>query len=110
MSIFISIASYRDLELPKTVNSLYQNADNPEDLVFGIVNQDARNKHATFPHLKDQLRTNNIHYKDAKGAGYARKLAMELYDNEDYFFQVDSHMRFAKGWDTKLKNMLVIAQ
>lgn len=110
MSIFISIASYRDLELPKTVKSLYENADDPEQLVFGIVNQDARNKHATFPYLNNQLRTNNLHYKDAKGAGYARKLAMELYDGEDYFFQVDSHMRFAKGWDTKLKDMLVIAQ
>lgn len=110
MSIFISIASYRDLELPKTVKSLYENAESPEGLVFGIVNQDARNKHAQFPYLKDQLRANSIHYKDAKGAGYARKLAMELYDGEDYFFQVDSHMRFAKGWDTKLKDMLVVSQ
>lgn len=110
MSIFISIASYRDLELTKTVKSLYQNADSPNDLIFGIVNQDARNKHATFPYLNNQLRAKNIHYKDAKGAGYARKLAMELYDGEDYFFQVDSHMRFAKGWDTKLKYMLEVSQ
>jgi hypothetical protein len=106
MSIFISIASYRDSQLPKTVKSLYDNADNPNELVFGIVNQDERKKHAKFPYLKGQLRENNMHFKDAKGAGYARKLAMELYDGEDYFFQVDSHMRFAKGWDTKLKNML----
>lgn len=110
MSIFISIASYRDLELPKTVNSVYSNADNPKELVFGIVNQDARNKHEEFSYLKKQIRTNNLHYKDAKGAGYARKLAMDLYDGEDFFFQIDSHMRFAKGWDTKLKNMLEQSQ
>lgn len=110
MSIFISIASYRDAQLPKTVNSLYENADNPEELIFGIVNQDKRKKHATFPHLKNQLREKNLHFKDAKGAGYARKLAMEMYDGEDYFFQVDSHMRFVKGWDTKLKNMMISVQ
>lgn len=110
MSIFISIASYRDSELPKTVNSLYENADNPSDLIFGIVNQDARNKHADLSYLGNQARINNVHYKDAKGAGYARKLAMELYDEEDYFFQVDSHMRFAKGWDSKLINMLSLTQ
>ena len=110
MSIFISIASYRDLELPKTVKSIYENADRPSDLVFGVVNQDARNKHEDFSHLGKQVRVNNIHYKDAKGAGYARKLAMELFDGEDFFFQIDSHMRFVKGWDTKLKNMLEQSQ
>ncbi len=110
MSIFVSIASYRDLELPKTVASIYNNADNPKQIVFGIVNQDARNKHENFSHLGKQARVNNLHYKDAKGAGYARKLGMELYDGEDFFFQIDSHMRFAKGWDTKLKKMLEQSQ
>lgn len=110
MSIFISIASYRDQELPKTVDSIYKNADDQKDIVFGIVNQDGRNKHIDFSYLKNQARVKNLHYKDAKGAGYARKLAMELYDGEDFFLQTDSHMRFAKGWDTKLKDMLSAAQ
>jgi hypothetical protein len=105
MSIFISIASYRDLELEKTVRSLLHNADHPEDLVFGIVNQDERNKFIDLSWLGDQIRLVNMHYKDAKGAGYARKLAMELYDGEDFFFQTDSHMRFCKGWDTELIKM-----
>lgn len=107
MSIFISIASYRDSELSKTVKSLYENADNPKELVFGIVSQDVTNKHPNFDWLPDkQLRMHKMHAKDAKGAGYARKLAMELYAGEDYFFQVDSHMRFARGWDSDLKQML----
>jgi len=110
MKIFISIAGYRDLELPKTVKSLYENADNPESLVFGIVSQDLRNRHPNFDWLGNQAKVFNMHYKDAKGAGYARKVAMELYDEEDYFFQVDSHMRFAKGWDTSLKQMLAQCQ
>lgn len=110
LSIFVSIASYRDAELTKTVKSLFESADSPEELVVGIVCQDERNKHPDFSWLGDQARVNNMHYKDAKGAGYARKLAMELYDGEDFFFQIDSHMRFIQGWDTKLKNMLKQAQ
>lgn len=105
MTIFISVASYRDDDLTNTVRSLYDNADHPENLFFGIVNQEARGKHADFSWLGHQARVHDMHYKDAKGAGYARRLAMELYDGEDFYFQVDSHMRFAKGWDSKLIDM-----
>lgn len=110
MSIFISIASYRDQELMHTVQSLYNNADNPSQLTFGIVNQNEDGCFEDFGWLGDQVIINNMHYGEAKGAGFARKIAMEMYDGQDYFFQTDSHMRFAKGWDTKLKNMLVESQ
>lgn len=104
MSIFVSIASYRDLELSKTIRNMIDNADNPDDLHFGVVDQDKRNRWANLDFVK-HLKHQKINYVDAKGAGYARKLATELYDGEDYFFQTDSHMRFAKGWDTKFKEM-----
>lgn len=111
MTIFISVASYRDQELPKTVSSLFYNADNPEDLFFGIVSQDLSGKHPKFPYISaSNIKQINMHARDAKGAGYARSKAMELYNGEDYFFQVDSHMRFDKGWDTSLKSMLKRAQ
>jgi hypothetical protein len=41
-----------------------------------------------------------MHPKEARGAGYARAKAMELYSGEEYFLQVDSHTRFAPGWDS----------
>lgn len=104
MSIFISIASYRDTELAKTVRSLIDNADNPDDLHFGIVDQEMRGRWADLDFVKN-LKHKKVHFKDAKGAGYARKLATELYEGEDFFFQTDSHMRFAKGWDTRLIDM-----
>lgn len=109
MSIFVSIASYRDEQLSKTVDSLISNADNPQDLHLGIISQDVSGRHPNFDHIANVKQT-NVHARDACGAGYARKLAMDLYDGEDYFFQIDSHMRFAKGWDTKLKDMLCVAQ
>jgi hypothetical protein len=40
-----------------------------------------------------------MHPKEAKGAGYARAKAMELYSGQEYFLQIDSHTRFAPGWD-----------
>jgi hypothetical protein len=110
MSIFISIAGYRDTELPKTIKSLYNNADKPEELIFGIVSQDLKARHPKVEWLGDQVKLYKMHARDAKGAGYARKIAMELYDEEDYFFQTDSHMRFIQGWDTKLKDMLLESQ
>jgi hypothetical protein len=110
MSIFISIAGYRDTELPKTIKSLFDNADKPDELIFAIVSQDLKNKHPDVSWLGDQAKLYKMHARDAKGAGYARKIAMELYAGEDYFFQTDSHMRFIQGWDTKLKNMLLESQ
>lgn len=104
MSIFISIASYRDPELIKTVKSLIDNADRPKDLHFGIVDQDQKGRWAKLDFVPN-LKHTKIHFKDARGAGYARKLATELYDGQDFFFQTDSHMRFEKGWDTKLIKM-----
>lgn len=87
------------------MGSLLSNADNRDDLRFGIINQQDNNKFDDFSPLGTNAKVGNTHYKNAKGAGYARKLAMDLYDGENFFFQVDSHMRFAKGWDTKLIDM-----
>lgn len=109
MSIFVSIVGYRDTELPKTVRNLIDNADDKESIFVGIVSQDLTKRHPSFPELKN-IRQVNVAAKDSRGVGFARKIAMELYNDEDFFFQVDSHMRFAKGWDTKLKNMLKVAQ
>jgi hypothetical protein len=41
-----------------------------------------------------------MHPKEARGAGYARAKAMELYSGQEYFLQIDSHTRFAPGWDS----------
>jgi len=109
MKIFISIASYRDKELRKTVNSLLENAYSPQDLHFGILTQDLNHRHSNFDFLP-KVTHEKMHSKDAKGAGYARKIVMDMYDGEDFYFQVDSHMRFAKNWDARLITMLSQAQ
>lgn len=110
MSIFISVASYRDKQLPKTVKSLIDNAKYPKDLHFGVLDQAEKNKWADLSFVNSKITHKKMHMKDARGAGYARKICMDMYDGEDYFFQVDSHMRFAANWDVRLMTMLEQSQ
>lgn len=109
MSIFISIASYRDTELLPTVNSIINNADNINDIHFGIVSQDLKNKHPDLSFIKN-LSYLKMDFREAKGVGFARKLAMEMYNGESFYLQLDSHMRAVKGWDTKLIDMYQVSK
>tara|TARA_A100001515_G_C4575492_1_gene211169 strand:- start:171 stop:1421 length:1251 start_codon:yes stop_codon:yes gene_type:complete len=107
--IFISIASYRDPELIPTIEDCIKNADNPSKLVFAIYNQYCKDD--DFGDLsKYKKRKNfkivNIPYKKSLGVCDARYKIQKLYDNEEYYFQLDSHHRFVQGWDTKLKETL----
>lgn len=98
MSIFISIASYRDPELIRTIKSAIDNATNPNSVYFGVVIQDLDKEIPDLSFVKN-IKVTKMHPRDARGAGYARHKAMELYDNQDYYMQVDSHTVFCKGWD-----------
>lgn len=98
MSIFISIASYRDPVLIQTIESAISNAKNPGDLYFGVVAQDLKRD------MPDLSKYNNMsviqmHPKEARGAGFARDKAISLFDGQDYFLQIDSHTLFEKDWD-----------
>ena len=109
MKIFVSVAAYRDLELPKTIDSLVSNAKNPKSLRIVVLSQDYDKKHPDFSKYKN-VEIIKMKHTEAKGAGYARKVLMEYFKDEDFFFQIDSHMRFAKDWDVKLLHMMKQAQ
>jgi len=103
--IFIQIASYRDPELLPTINNCIENSDNPENLVFAICWQKDENE-TLDEYINDpRFKIICIHYSHAKGACWARNKLQQLYDNEEYTLQLDSHHRFIKGWDTTLKQM-----
>jgi hypothetical protein len=97
--IFVSIASYRDPELQWTIKSAIANANNPDNLYFGVVHQGVDSELFDIQEIKN-ISINKMHPKEARGAGYARAKAMELYSGQEYFLQVDSHTRFAPGWDS----------
>jgi hypothetical protein len=109
MSIFISIASYRDPELIRTVRSAIDNAANPEDLYFSIVLQEFEKFRPDLSWIP-RLSLISMHPRDARGAGFARAKAMESYSGQDYYLQVDSHTMFEKNWDTLCIQQLQEAQ
>lgn len=109
MTIFVQIASYRDPELENTVRDMISNADRPEKLRFGIARQfreeDGFDKLEEFRN-DSRFRILDIPYEESNGACWARHLIQQLYKNETYTLQIDSHMRFEKGWDTTLIDMI----
>lgn len=107
--IFIQIAAFRDPELLITIEDCLKNADNPDNLRFGICWQ--HNFEDTWDDLdayKNDPRFNVIKVDSRKGKGtcWARHLIQHLYCEEEYTLAIDSHMRFVPGWDTKCINMI----
>jgi hypothetical protein len=106
--IFIQIASYRDPDIFNTVNDCMNQAEDPSKLIFGIFDQyGPENKHLDL-YDRDNFRVIRTPFYASSGLGYARNMIQRLYFDGDaeYTMQLDSHMRFSRGWDTKLKNML----
>lgn len=101
MSIFISIAAYRDLEVKTTIESAINNAANKDDIYFGVFSQADDEEFidvSDIPNVSQQ----RVPASEAKGAGYARSIAEKMYRGQDYFLQIDAHSIFVKDWDTKI--------
>lgn len=107
--IFISIASYRDPELIPTIKDMIAKAQKPDRLNFGIVYQGTNKERPDFSFIPSYSLI-SIHPKDVRGVGYARSEAMKLYRGEEYYFQIDSHMRFVQDWDKKIIDQYALAK
>lgn len=108
-SIFISIASYRDDECQDTLKSIYNNADNPNNIYIGICHQNKDDSERCDIGIDikyiPNIRIIDIDYMKAKGPTYARYWCSTLWRGEEFFLQIDSHTHFIKGWDTELIKM-----
>lgn len=103
MRTFVSIASYCDPVLPFTLQRALVQARHPDRLHFGVVDQGpAGSPRVAHPGGGCRLSQVRIDLLDARGPCWARALAMSLYDGEDWFLQLDSHMDFDAGWDARL--------
>ncbi|NDB29673.1 hypothetical protein EB155_07945 [archaeon] len=107
--IFVQIASYRDPQLVPTIQDMLENAKNPENIVLGICRQ--YHKDDGFDNLNkwkddDRFKVIDVEYQESKGACWARHQIQQLYDNEEYTLQIDSHMRFEKNWDSEMIQMI----
>lgn len=103
--IFVQIASYRDRECQWTVKDLFDKAAHPDRVFVGICWQ-------AVPEIDDdcflfetrpaQVRVTRVDAKDSKGVCWARAETQKLWRGEEFTLQIDSHMRFAPGWDELL--------
>lgn len=107
-TIFVSIPNYRDNEINPTIKSLISNADYPNRVRIGVLSQINKSLDQDCVALSDsRVDQIIIPYNEAKGCSWARSVIQSrLMGNEDYYFQIDSHSRFVKGWDTKLIELL----
>ncbi|MBA2962984.1 MULTISPECIES: GlcNAc-transferase family protein [Ramlibacter] len=104
MSIFVSVAAYCDPVLGFTLGRARAAASRPQALHFGVLDQSPEPPAAS---VLAQLAPARLTYQRidplyARGPCWARALAMALYDGEDWYLQIDSHMDFEPGWDERL--------
>ena len=53
----------------------------------------------------NQVRLIEVDWRDSEGVCWARAQMEQLWRDEEYLFQIDSHMRFESGWDESLVDM-----
>lgn len=104
-TIFIQIASYRDPQLVLTLKDMLDKAKYPENLRIGICWQHCKDD--VWDNLDEYIedkrfRIIDVDYQESKGVCWARNLVQQLYQEEKYTLQLDSHHRFAQNWDIDL--------
>ena len=107
--IFVHIPSYRDRECQWTVKDMFEKAAHPERVFVGICWQTLPEEDQDCFQVEacpGQVRVLHFHISEACGLGWARQHASSLWQGEEYSLQIDSHMRFAPGWDEKMLAML----
>lgn len=104
--IFVSVASYCDSQLFDTVVSLFEEATDPSRVYVGVHLQDTQENYEKLKTLPyNNLRIKFTPKEQAKGVVWARnRIKEELYTNEEYFLQIDSHSRVKPTWDSILIN------
>jgi [Skp1-protein]-hydroxyproline N-acetylglucosaminyltransferase len=110
-TIFVSVASYRDDECKDTVFDMFAKAKHPNNVFVGVVQQNSdEKKEDCFDKCPDcavrkqsgHIRVTNFSHMDAKGPTFARYHASKLWRGEEYYLQIDSHLKFEQDWDVTL--------
>ena len=114
-TIFVSLPSYRDTDCTRTLVSLFENADQPNNIFVGLYEQNHPNhseEQCTLVHnpslsnREAQIRRVRVTHTDAKGPLWARTHITRLYRGETFMLMIDAHSVFLNHWDTRMKNEL----
>ncbi len=104
-TIFVSIAAYCDTQIFPTLKNMHEEAWSLDRIEIGICLQDYNDVLEKLLIAYPKLKIKHVLPDETLGLGWARDvLKTEIYKNEDYFFQIDSHSRFKKNWDNILVN------
>ncbi len=109
-SIFVTMSSIDDEELHQTIKNAFNNADNPENIFFGVhlsckstkIKNNLKSVAKKYKRVKYSIshqKKNNI---ETLGVGLGRYSAYKFYENQDYVLQIDCHSYLEKSWDTDL--------
>lgn len=107
--IFVSIVSYRDPDVLNTVDDLFDKADKPDQLRVVVFDQclPTEKLDGIINPRCEYIWTNS---QESQGLCWARSEAQKRYKDEEYYLQLDSHHRFVPHWDSKLIDLLRIAE
>ena len=105
-TIFIAIPCYRDEELVATIESAYLNAKNPDRVFIGVGLAYKKEDKDYWTAIQKKYKNVKVIDKEALpqnvGLGNQRADALIPFNNQDFFLQVDAHMRFDMHWDDLL--------
>ena len=102
-SIFINIAGYHDYEIAKTIEDLIDKSSKQNELKFGIHSVFEEEDTIGVPKLEN-IKCISSKAPNNLGPALGRYIAHSLYNNEDYYFMIDSHTRVDKDWDSSFIN------
>ena len=104
--IYVQVPAYRDQELGPTLLDLYAKATSPERLRVGVVWQrDDTDRLSDAVYRLPQLELIEVPYTRSLGCNWARSLLQQRWSGEPYTLLLDSHHRFAQGWDERVIGM-----
>jgi Glycosyltransferase (GlcNAc) len=106
--MFLQVPAYRDSQLPFTIRDLFEQAHRPERLRVLIAWQYGNDELHLERELKQwkNIELLKIPAARSQGCNWARRLLQEKWDGETYTLLLDSHHRFAPGWDEEAVAML----
>lgn len=101
-TIFVCMAAFNELpeNMIDTINSAYGMAANPENIYFGVHNQNS--EFFRLPVDNRRVKVVNSECTQPIGMELSRAIAATLRGNQEYFLQIDAHILFQKDWDTIL--------
>lgn len=100
-SIFISIVSYNDENILRTINSIILNSKRPENVFIGLALVDSQESCIkNIIEISEKNRNLNISIVNERETyGHLKNKADSFYNKEDYYMSVSSCSEFDPYWD-----------